>query len=105
MNLIKKIIGFFKCKKKPICPNGNKDISDYREDGLSTGWHPDDRHCEKCKKSTSHNEYMSDICNSCGGFNTQVRFGRAYRKVYIDGVWKYHVKYKSGHEEVINKWY
>jgi len=105
MNIIKYIKSFFKGKEPLNIPSGSKDPSDYKKDDLSTVWRSDDRYCKKCKKSTSHNEFMSDICNSRGSFNTQIRFGRVYRKIYIDGKWMYQVKYRNGHEEIIHKWY
>lgn len=82
-----------------------KDPTDYTKDSLSTGWKTDDRYCTKCLKSTNHDEFMSDICNNCGSFNTQVRYCRVYRKIYIDGAWKYQVRYKDGHEEIREDWY
>ena len=83
----------------------SKDPKDYTKDELSTNWEGDKTHCSACKKSTGHNEYMSDICDGCGGFNTQVRFGRSYRKIYIDGKWMYQIRYKNGNEEIRDKWY
>ncbi len=87
-------------KEKP-----SKDPSDYRKDSLSTEWQADDHYCSVCKKSTGFNEYMSEICNGCGNFSTQIYNGRSYRKIYIDDKWKYQVRYKDGIEEIIEKWY
>lgn len=56
----------------------SKDPKDYTKSDLSTEWKSDNTYCSKCMKSTGHNEYMSDICNNCGSFNTQIRFGRSY---------------------------
>jgi hypothetical protein len=84
---------------------GSKDPKDYAKDKLSTGWQSDINHCNVCKKSTGHNEFMSDICNSCGSFNTQVAMGRTYRKIYIDGKWKYQIRYRNGVEEIREEWY
>jgi hypothetical protein len=103
MNWIKRLFG-------KIVGNGqtiqeSKDPKDYMKTSLSTTWEADDRYCEKCDKSTSHSEFMSDICNSCGSFNTQIRFGRSYRKIKIDGKWKYQIRYKTGREEIRDGWY
>jgi len=84
----------------------SKDPKDYTKCKLSTGWESDRIYCSACKKSTGHNEYMSDICNGCGSFNTQIRFGRSYRKIYIDGKWKFQIKYKnSENDEIREEWY
>jgi len=84
---------------------GSKNPSDYKQCKLSTGWSPDDHHCTSCMKSTEHREYMSGICNGCGSFKTQVRFERSWRKIFIDGEWKYQIKYKDGTEEIRKWWY
>lgn len=83
----------------------SKDPKDYTKDELSTGWKGDAMYCTACNKSTGHNEFMSDICNSCGSFHTQKHYGRSYRKIYIDGSWKYQVRYKDGTEEIREVWY
>ncbi len=83
----------------------SKDPKDYTLDKLSTPWKVDSQFCKFCRKSTSHSEYMSDICNGCGSFNTQSSNGRSYRKIYIDGEWKYQVRYKNGNEEIRKEWY
>jgi hypothetical protein len=93
MNL-NNIINLFK-------PSGSKDPNDYKKDSLSTDWESDDHYCSICKRSTKHNEYMSDICNGCGGFNTQVRYGRCFRKIYIDGKWRIQIKYRNGDNCII----
>ena len=84
---------------------GSKDPNDYTLNDLSTAWISEDHYCVKCKKSTGHNEYMSDICNSCGSWNTQKRYGRVYRQILINGVWKFQIKYKEGHEEIRDDWF
>lgn len=89
---------------KPIV-SGSKDPKDYTKTDLSTTWKADHVYCDVCMKSTGHNEFMSGICNNCGNFNTQIRYGRSYRKIYIDGAWKYQVRYKNGTEEIREKWY
>lgn len=83
----------------------SKDPKDYTKCDLSTEWESDNTYCKKCMKSTGHKAYMSDICNGCGSFNTQVRFGRSYRKIKIDGEWKYQIRYRNGDEEVRDDWY
>ena len=98
MNLLEILFG----RKKPL---QSKDPKDYTKDKLSTDWESDNTYCNVCKKSTEHEEFMSDICNGCGSFNTQIRFGRSYRKIYIDGSWKYQVRYKNGTEEIREEWY
>lgn len=96
-------------KKKVSSENDHiitsKDPKDYTKTELSTDWEADKHHCTACNKSTGHNEYMSDICSGCGKFNTQVRFQRSFRKIYIAGSWKYQVRYKDGTEEIRAKWY
>lgn len=99
MSCIKRIFN------KKIYPLGNKDPKDYKKCKFSTEWLADKIYCTKCKCSTGHNEYMSDICNNCGTFNTQKKYGRSYRKIMVHGVWKYQVRYKDGTEEIREKWY
>ncbi|AGO47464.1 hypothetical protein Phi19:3_gp060 [Cellulophaga phage phi19:3] len=103
MNFIKRL--FEKKETTNTNINKSKDPSDYKKCSLSSEWYSDNHYCTKCKKSTGHNEYMSDICNGCGSFDTQKRFGRSYRKIMIEGKWKYQVRYKNGNEEIIDKWY
>ncbi len=98
INLIKRLFS------KPAS-RGSKDPKDYTKCDLSTEWKCDDIYCKVCNKSTSPNEYMSDICNGCGNFNTQIRYGRSYRKIYIDNAWKYQVRYRNGNEEIRETWY
>lgn len=105
MNWIKKIFRKRYTELSKHAFSGSKDPKDYKEDKLSTGWKSDNIYCSACMKSTGHNEFMSDICNGCGNFNTQIRFGRSYRKIYIDGEWKYQVRYRSGTEEIRKEWY
>ena len=99
MELLKRLFGV-----TPIIAE-NKDPKDYKKCKLSTNWGSDDHYCNVCKKSTTTNEYLSAICNGCGSFNTQVRFGRSYRKIYINGMWKYQIRYKEGTEEMREGWY
>jgi hypothetical protein len=94
-----------KKRSEKSVPNGNKNPEDYTKDELSTNWKSDRNYCENCMKSTDHNEYMSDICNSCGSFNTQVHFGRSYRRIVIDGSWNYQIRYRDGKEEIRENWY
>lgn len=100
------IIGFLGLTKNINFPivKASKDPNDYTKDDLSTDWYGDDHYCNKCKKSTSHNEYMSSICNTCGSFDKQIVYGRSYRKIYIDGRWKYQVRYKNGFNEIRDNW-
>lgn len=105
MNILKMLFGSRKAALNKPVVSGSKDPKDYTKDKLSTGWESDNTYCNVCMKSTGHNEFMSDICNSCGNFNTQIRFGRSYRKIYIDGAWKYQVRYKNGTEEIREGWY
>ncbi len=113
MNIFKLLFGAKKPKlsddipkplKEPQAPR-SKDPKDYTECNLSTGWKSDEHYCNECMKSTGHNEYMADICNGCGSFNTQVWYGRSYRKIYYVGKWKYQIRYKDGREEIRNEWY
>ena len=84
---------------------GSKDPNDFTKCALSTAWLVDAHYCTKCKKSTSHNEFMSDICSGCGSFNTQDRFGRSYRKIRIEGKWMYQIRYKNGDMEITDNSY
>jgi hypothetical protein len=104
MNLLQRL---FRRQKTDTteCSKGSKDPSDYKKDDLSTEWHSENHYCTKCLKTTGHNEFMADICNGCGSFNTQERYQRVYRKIFIDGKWKYQVRYIDGKEEIIEKWY
>lgn len=83
----------------------DKDPTDYTKSWSSTHWSYDAHYCSACKCTTGHAEYMSDICNHCGSFRTQVLHGRSYRKIKLDGKWKYQVKYRNGNEDIIDKWY
>jgi hypothetical protein len=85
--------------------NHNKDPMDYKKCSLSTDWDIDPHHCTKCQKSTSHREYISDVCNSCGSFDTQVLHGRSYRKIKEHGEWRYQVRYRNGVQEIMDTWY
>jgi hypothetical protein len=91
--------------KSKMFLQGSKDPEDYTKTELSTNWETDSYHCSTCLNSTSHNEYMASVCNSCGNFNTQVLYGRSYRKIFIDGKWKYQIRYKKSHEEIRDTWY
>lgn len=96
MKFLRRVFGYI---------DGDKDPKDYTKSKLSTEWQTEDYYCYHCKKSTGHSEYMSDICNSCGSFSTQVRFGRVYRKIYLNGKWRFQVRYKDDREEIIDNWY
>jgi len=105
MNFIKIIKGLFNKKSADKKLIGNKDPKDYKKCDLSTDWEIDTYYCVKCKNSTTHREFMSSACNSCGHFGHQTMYGRSYRKIYIDGVWKYQIRYKNGEEEIRDGWY
>lgn len=84
----------------------SKDPNDYTKCELSTGWKVDHYYCTKCKKSSDHDEYISSICNVCGSFCTIESLGRTYRKIYIDGKWKYQIKYRGVKpDEIREGWY
>ena len=91
--------------KKYSIPIKEKDPKDFTLTESSTGWDLDRHYCRQCLKSTCHSEYMSDVCNGCGGFNTQDGRGRSFRKIFYQGVWQYQIKYKEGKEEIIKEWY
>lgn len=86
-------------------PKKEQDLADYRKSETSSEWLAESHCCINCKCTTTHNEFMSDICNSCGKFNTQKRYERSYRKVFYGGKVQYQVRYRDGREEVIEKWY
>jgi hypothetical protein len=91
--------------RKKISKLENKDPADFTLTKSSTNWITDSHYCSNCKHSTSHREFMSGVCNSCGEFNTQVLYGRSYRKIYIDDKWKYQFKYHNGSIEIKDKFY
>jgi len=93
----------FNLFKKPDFES--KDPNDLTLTKLSKPWIGDRRYCSICKKSTGHYEYMSGICNSCGSFESQVIYGRSYRKIKINGKWKVQYKYRNGDTEVVDKEY
>ncbi len=103
MNIFKWLFG--SRKHQPNTIEGSKDPKDYKKDKLSTGWEHDDHYCSRCNCSTGHNEFMTDTCNSCGNFHTQHNSGRNFRKIYIDGQWKYQIRYEDGREEIRKEWY
>lgn len=78
---------------------------DYTLSESSTEWLSERSYCKKCSCTTAHNEFMSDICNTCGSFNTQERMGRSYRTIWYQGKWQYQVRYREGKEEIIEEWY
>lgn len=82
-----------------------KDPLDFSLTSSSTEWKLDQHHCKECKASVGHEEYMSDVCNTCGSFKCMDLMGRIYRKIFIDGKWKYQIKYRNGDMEIIDKWY
>ena len=104
-NMAIAIMNYDKEKKDNVVKN-EKDPNDYKNCSLSTNWEIEEHYCTNCKKTTTHNEFMSDICCGCGSFKTQKLYGRTYRKIYIDGKWKYQIKYKKkGNMEIIEEWY
>jgi hypothetical protein len=90
----------FHKKEKPNDLVGSKDPNDFTKTNLSTNWKTVSVYCKKCKSDGSHNEFMADVCNSCGSFFTMKLNGKSWRKIYIDGKWKYQVKYANGSIEI-----
>lgn len=76
-----------------------KDPADYSKSVSSTHWVSERYYCRHCKSEATQSEYMSDICSSCGEFRGVIHSGRSYRKIYIDGKWKYQYKYKDNKSE------
>ncbi len=83
----------------------DKDPKDYTKTPSSTGWQLDSHFCNKCLKSTGHSEFMSGVCNGCGGFETQWSKGRSYRQIIQNGKWVYQIRYEKGNEEIRDGWY
>jgi len=92
-----------KRNKKPKLPD--HDPKDYRKSDSSTDWSFDAHYCNDCRCSTGHQEFMSDVCRSCGGFKTQFNSGRSWRRIVQNGKWVFQVKYQDGTEEIIKEWF
>lgn len=115
----------FSKKKEKISKNTlvDKDPDDFTLCSSSTAWVIDKHYCANCKCSTGHQEYMSEVCNQCGAFDTQHLMERSYRQIWYKGKWQYQVRYKedrnrkkpnphaiipegwSAYTEIIEKWY
>lgn len=78
-------------KMGPLLP---KDPKDFTLTKSSTPWHIDEYFCAKCLNSTSHEEYMADVCNSCGEMWAQRLYGRSVRKIWNGQKWIWQYKYK-----------
>ena len=87
-------------KRKPL---EEKDPKDFTKTESSTNWNTIDISCNRCDKECYHTEFMSDICNNCGGINTVVRHQKVYRKIYYQGKWVYQIKYKKLGEFISDK--
>lgn len=83
----------------------SKDPNDFTLTSLSTSWETSHSYCRKCNSETGHREFMAQVCNSCGEFNNIDLRGRSFRKIYIDGKWKYQYKYRNGKTEIVDKKY
>lgn len=94
MNWISRLLR--KDKKKKKNPVGSKDPKDLKKCDLSTQWKPDRFHCTFCKESATHDEYIANICNTCGCFHTVIMNGRVYRKIWHEEQWQYQLRYPSG---------
>lgn len=77
----------------PIIPE--KDPNDNTLTVSSTEWKTENYHCVKCLKSSTHNSYMAQICNSCGTFGTITIQNRIFRKIFYNGEWQYQIKYRQ----------
>lgn len=80
--------------KKSQTQLDSKDPSDFTLTSNSTEWRYE-RHCSECKSRTGHNEYMADVCNSCGAIGAFLHKPRTFRKIYHKGVWVYQYRYGS----------
>ena len=74
----------------------NKDPNDFTLTKSSTSWVTQRYFCKKCKSETSHREFMSNICNSCGSFEHQELNYKIHRYIYLDGKWVKQAKLKTG---------
>jgi hypothetical protein len=97
-----KWFNFLKKFKEPL---KEKDPNDFTKCKSSTNWNVENSYCTSCKCTGSHSEYMSDVCNTCGQFDTIVLYGRSYRKIYYQSKWQYQIKYKNGKIELRENWF
>ncbi len=92
-------------KKKPsevVCQDGarlpEKDPNDNTLTGSSKVWEKED-YCPQCFSTTSHEECMADICNSCGYFGSigarLIQYTRVRREIWYEGSWRYQYKYNN----------
>jgi hypothetical protein len=54
--------------------------------------------CEECKATPCHEEWMADICNSCGFIGDHkkgVRGKRTFRRIYNGKKWITQIKYSN----------
>ena len=84
------MIDIFKVFKRTVSTQLEiKDPLDFTLTKSSTAWDTED-YCHKCFSGLCHEEFMSDICNSCGQFNdlSFSRFKkRTFRKIYTPNGW------------------
>jgi len=74
-----------------------KDPMDWRLTKNSKKWDVE-YYCSLCKSATGHEEFMSYICNSCGGHgNTRER--RSYRSIWDGSKWVTQEKYGNGEDD------
>jgi hypothetical protein len=79
-----------------------KDPNDYTLTESSKPWASDEVYCKTCKKSCGHEEFMSSICNGCGSYGTQERFGRSYREIWNGVKWVTQFKYRNGESVILS---
>ena len=76
----------------------DKDPNDNTLTESSTGWERE-YYCPQCLATTSQEEQMADICNSCGYFGSVgkylLKYTRVGREIYHQGKWKYQYKYNN----------
>jgi hypothetical protein len=83
-------------KRKPLPA---KDPLDFTLTPSSTRWYTH-HYCELCKAWTDHDEWMSQICNSCGGHG-DMRGYRSSRKIWNGERWVQQFRYHNGSIELV----
>lgn len=77
-----------------------KDPMDWRLTPNSSEWTTEPHWCPTCKKALSHREFMSDVCNRCGGFFEILQLRpRSYRKIWNGEKWVWQYKTGNGPED------
>lgn len=69
-----------------------KDPNDWSLTKSSTPW-AYHKFCEICDAEVGHEEYMTSICNRCGGYGKLYR--RSYRKIFNGEKWVWQYKFRN----------